>query len=346
MDKNISTTSSSRTSFSSEIYAGAPAAPASIPAKILVASSFRTMKSDLLRVAKNQSDAPVLVAPKVEKRGVANSPQELLPNNELRETPDAPRPIGRALVVLILILILFGGGFLFKLLWPKIIALEIPNLTIPSFGNSGSNKKVAPPLQEVGSTPMPSLLPASSEKRIVITNNKLDDTLLTISSERGKTIPENTLKNISIVEEVFSEQGGKKIVSISANRFIMFTGISTPEILTRSLEGPFMVGFMGTTNTSSPFIILNVSEHDTGFIGMYEWEKNMPKFFDAVFGTNLEIGMSPATKFRDAVVLGRDARILEIYPGVGIAYIFANPSTIIMATNKDVLEKLVSKIAK
>ena len=124
----------------------------------------------------------------------------------------------------------------------------------------------------------------------------------------------------------------------------MLTGIATPEILTRSLETQFMVGFIGANNTSVPFFVLNVSGHDTGLIGMYEWEQKMPKFFDAVFGMTMGTQMQSATKFRDIVVLGRDARVLELSPDTGIAYMFANPQTIIVTTNKKVLQELVTRV--
>ncbi len=43
--------------------------------------------------------------------------------------------------------------------------------------------------------------------------------------------------------------------------------------------------------------------------------------------------------------LGRDARVLEITPTSGIAYSFANPSTIVVASSRNALEKLVPMLS-
>ena len=95
------------------------------------------------------------------------------------------------------------------------------------------------------------------------------------------------------------------------------------------------------TRASTPFLVLKVSSYETGLAGMLAWERSMPRLFDAIFGTSVATSVSNRTKTRDAVILGRDARVLEIAPNIGISYVFANPQTIIIAESRTALEFLV-----
>ncbi|MEK7460079.1 MAG: hypothetical protein AAB628_00820 [Patescibacteria group bacterium] len=354
MDKTIPKISSNKISFSSELYEGAENTPLSDITEIPKANFVRTMKNDILEASKKQEIIPHLSTPPApspvvarmdtqKKEGVAEKHNQVSSDRKILDTPSAPRRIGRVLFVVALILILLGGAFLLKFLWPKIAALEFPDIRTPSFSSQKPDNKIAeekPLIAPIAE----SIIPTTLQKQIIITNNNFAVAFSDISSERKKELLENSLKGLSFVEEISLGQTEKKLESISANRFIMHSDVLVPEILVRSLETPFMIGFMGTANAPAPFLILKVSQHDTGLIGMYEWEQNIPKFFDTLFGTSLAVGLQADVKFRDVVILGHDSRILEIYPDVGIAYVFANPRTIVVTTNKEVLQKLLQKI--
>lgn len=354
MDKFIPKISSNKISFSSELYAGAENPPLSDAPEIPKANFVRTMKNDLLVASKKHEAVPHLVMPPIpppvgvrmatrkEEEGAEKHNQESS-EKKLLDTPSAPRRIGRALFVVVLVLILLGGAFLLNFLWPRIIAFEFPDIRMPSFSSQMPDNKIAEEKHLVAPV-AESIIPTTLQKQIIITNNNFAVAFSDISSERKKELLENSLKGLSLVEEISLGQTEKKLESISANRFIMHSDVLVPEILVRSLETPFMIGFMGTANAPAPFLILKVSQQDTGLIGMYEWEQNIPKFFDTLFGTSLAVRLQADVKFRDIVILGHDSRILEIYPDVGIAYVFANPRTIVVTTNKEVLQKLLQKI--
>lgn len=303
---------------------------------------IRTMKSDIAEAIKNQNETSVSIAIAEEKKRAKTQADALATNQaEASNVPPAPKPIGRIIVVIVIILLFVALLLTYTFILPKIGAIKLPSISIPSFAkpaNTTTNKSTTKP-----ATPLAqSLVPAQSEKLLSITSQTRTQLFAEISTEAKQQIPSGSIKNL-----YFTEESGSMSNVISANRLLIFAGISAPEILTRSLEKPFMAGFWGEQNDSStPFVILKVSSKETGFAGMLEWESSLPHFFDTIFDTNIAGTITPTTKFHDIVVLGKDARIFNAQSKSALLYTFVNQNTIVIAGSHSALEALIPLAVK
>lgn len=300
----------------------------------IVVSTFprliRTMKSDTAEVVKqkNETFASITLSEEIKQKSLAG-------NQVQKEVVQAvPKRVGRMVVVAILILIISLSSLAYVFLLPRLGNLQMPDISFPSFGKpSTTNVATTTPVVEILAL---SLIPAQSEKRFNISTETLAQVLATITTERRAGNPVGSVKNLYFIEEGISVSD-----SVSVNRLFDFARISVPEILTRSLEKPFMLGFLGEeTGSATPFVILKVSSYDTALAGMLEWETNLPHFFNVIFGTNT--GSTATTKFHDIVALGKDARELNTPFGDTVAYAFVNQNTIVIAGSLTSLEALVT----
>ncbi len=339
------------------VYQGSPDAP-----KVVVElSPIRTMRGDIALASKNQNETLVSISIAENKKKDAERAMKASENTtdsvvgaqtrsaERVPVSTAPRPIGRIIIVVVIILVLVGIGLAFTFILPK--------LSIPSFGSPSTDPTPGAPT-DFRVELAPSLIKATSEKRFFVNNESTERMFADVANARTAFGAQGDIKNFYFHEEVSTADGSRqtdlrdtipqnrRAVSISANKLLMLTKISAPEILTRSLENIFMAGLLNeeTGSLPTPFIILKVSGYDTGYAGMLEWERSLPRFFDIVFGTNIEAGLSDTIKMRDVVISGEDARVLEITPTVGIAYSFANPSTVVITMSRNALEKLIPMV--
>ncbi|MFA5997202.1 MAG: hypothetical protein WC791_01790 [Candidatus Paceibacterota bacterium] len=317
------------------VYQGTPESPSTEPK--IIPRVIRTMKLDASEAIRNNEETTVSIAIAEQKKNArlqAEAEAERQAHSE--SVPAAPKPIGRIVVVIIILLVigLLGGAAVFVL--PKLGAIKLPSISMPSFGKT-SNTGIAS--STIPSTPAlaSAILTVDSENRFNVTNETRAQIFSSISSEKQQTLAIGFIKNM-----YFEETSASTTAAISANRFLMLTSIAAPEILTRSLERPFMVGFVGdASNTASPFIILKVSGSDTGLAGMLGWEATLPVFFDTVFGTSFDEGIFSSAKFKDVVILNKDVRMITSATGDSIVYSFANPTTIVITGSKSALETLL-----
>lgn len=299
---------------------------------------IRTMKSDADEAIKRQNETAVSIAIAEEKKRAEVVASKQAQN---KAVSSAPKPVGRALVVVVILLICTALGLAYVFVSPKLGAIKLPKISIPSFGKpAGTTSSVS--ITPATASLAYSLIPAQSEKRFDI--NKQTPAQIFSAIPLEQEYPES-IKNL-----YFTETAGATSTEISANRFLTFAKLQAPEILTRSLEKQFMAGIFeesmqtNPNGRATPFLILKVSSYETGLAGMLEWEASLPRGFDTIFGTKVA---NPAnTKFRDVVILGKDARILEGAGGNTIAYTFANKNTIVLAGSRTALEKLLPLAAK
>ncbi len=295
---------------------------------------FRTMKGDITDAIKNQDETLVSIALSEEKGLAAQraeSEKIAAMAAQAIETP-APKRIERSVVVGVVILILAVLGLAYQFLLPKLLTINTPSPSLSGFENT-----ITEPISVAPRIPLAySLIPAHFEKRFIINQETPEKIFSDIADERTATGSNGKIKNLYFTEEFES-------MAISANRLLILAGVKTPEILARSLEAPFMAGLLNeeSSTTATPFLILKVSDYDTSFAGMLQWEQNIPLLIDTIFGTNITDGLSNDTRMLDVVLLGRDARMLEIAPNIGIAYAFANKQTIVIAGSQTALEHII-----
>lgn len=312
-------------------------------------STIRTMKGDVALAVERQKETLVSIALAEEKKKEARQKELLLAAEERAQHQEsAPKPRGRIFIILSLLLVILLGvlGYFFVL--PK-----LGGLSLPGFSNKTNTPEPVMPTIPVATTPTrtiltSALIPTQSEIIFSLKKETSAHIFSTIKSERLAGDISYEVKNIVITDETQNADGSTKTTPISANRLITLAGVTLPEILARSLQSTHMAGFIAEPNSTlpTPFLILKVSGYSTALAGMLEWEQKLPTLFDTVFGTNITAGLSPKTKTRDVVLLGRDSRVLEITPNVGIAYMFADPSTLVITGSRTALEKIVTTLGQ
>ncbi len=300
---------------------------------------IRTMKIDVAEAIKKQNETSVSIAIAQEKQ-VAKSRADDLASRRMQgeDATPAPKKIGRVVIVLAILLIVFLSLLVYMFILPKISAIRIPGIQLPSFEKSTSTNTL--PITKATETLAPSIIPAQSEKRFNIGEGTLAQIVAINIEKRAKGISAGSIKNL-----YFTDNKDGVAVPLTTNRLFAFVGIQIPDILARSLEKQFMTGFFGEKNgVATPFLILKVSDKNTGIAGMLEWESSILGFFDTIFGTN--IGSGANMKFVDIVVLGKDARSFDTSSGTKIMYSFANQNTIVIAGSQSALEALIPLATK
>ncbi len=313
-------------------------------------SVLRTMKNDIADAIKSQKETVVSMALSEERKKATQRADALAIEKSATEeagvpvVSPAPHPVGRVIVVVIFILVLVVIFFMYRFLTPKISMLNAPKIPHPGFGTPSSKES---DIGTHGGVRVLSLIPAQKEQRFSMTKDSTLVIFTTIAGEITKKGNLGVVENFYITEDILTPEGVLKTEPITGSRFLSVAGVSVPDILRRSVEDAYMSGSLGEINgeTPTPFVILKVSDHNSSVAGMLEWEQELPNFFDAVFGTTMSKDVTNRTKTRDSVVLGRDARVINIAPGVSISYTFANPATIIIAGSKTALEKLISLLS-
>lgn len=299
---------------------------------------IRTMKSDAAEAIKKQNETSVSIAMAEDRKRAQEAAKEIPAQGTVVAV--APKRIGRIFIIGGIVLVGTAAVLAYIFVLPQLKNITIPSAPVSFFAKPTEPTPllVAPKVRQITS----SLVPAQSEKHFNITKEASAQVLAGIATERGLGNLASSIKLLS-----FTEESASGPAEISAARFISFTNIQAPEIITRSLEKPFMVGFFGETNGgATPFLVLKVSRDDTGLAGMLEWESGLPRLFDTLFGTHLVDSLPSNLKFQDIVVSGKDARILEIGPGSTVAYAFANSNTLVIAESKTALEALLLLAAK
>lgn len=320
------------------IYRGTPESPnqKKTPSQRVV----RTMQNDAEEAIKTQNETAVSIALSEEKKRVEQQAKLLIAKQIQNETVGSePKRVGRVFIILIFILIIIAATFAFIFVLPKIKNFTLPT-TAPAVDEPA--KTITTIQENPKAEPLaPSIIPAQSEKRFNIANEAPEKIFSEISNERKHGISASALKNFYIYED-----GGTGANAVSVNRFISFANIPVPEILVHSLEKQFMIGFFGESNGgTAPFIILKVSDYEIGLAGILEWEKDLPRFFDTVFGTNIMNGVT-TIKFNDVVVGGNDARHLSVVFGNTVAYAFVNKNILVIASSLTSLKELLPLAGK
>ncbi|HAT68235.1 MAG TPA: hypothetical protein DCS20_01300 [Candidatus Yonathbacteria bacterium] len=305
---------------------------------------IRTMKSDAALAIQTQNETLVSMSLAEEKKKALQR-TEAATTAPLKPTP---KPRGRVVIILGLILFVTGSGIAIKFALPTIRKISLPNLpnvSLPTFGTPSAGQ----PTKVTSKTAVPtisSLIPAQSEKRFTINKETPENLFTMIATERAAGVTTGNIRNLYFEEEAVTLEGEIGVASISAHRLLILANIPTPAIFARSLETPFMAGLYGEEGAqATPFFVFKVSGYDTGLAGMLAWESDLPYFFDTVFGTKFITAPSGPIKFRDKVVSGYDTRSIEGLPAGSIFYAFADQSTVIITSSQSALEALVSRLS-
>lgn len=295
---------------------------------------IRTMKLDAMEAIKKQNETVVSIAIAEQKKAERLREESSLSAKALLEKNPHLKRRGRFMVIIILLFIILLLGILYFLLL-KFNLPQLPNINIPIPSFERSVDTTGKPESTVDIPLATSIIKAQSEKRFNISRESIASVIEAIREEKKQGIQIGTIKNL-----YFTESSKEGTLEISANRLFIFLGNRAPETLSSILERPFMAGFFGEPDgATTPFLILKVSDRNTGIAGMLEWEAGLPRFFDSLFGTNIENG--GALGFKDIVVLGKDTRSIDTNGVLSITYTFVNNETILITGSRSSMESLL-----
>lgn len=314
-----------------------------MPPRVATPNAIRTMKMDADLAVKSQNETLVSMSLAEEKKKAAR--REEIAAKETSVVPGvkpAPKPIGRMVLILGIIIVVTGLGFAIKFALPTLRTINLPSISLPSFGTPTSDKPTKIPGVIAPTTLVSSVIRAQSEKRFILNKETPEHLFSMVAAERTAGVTPGSIRNLYFAEESTNTEGRTVASSISPNKLLLLAETPTPAILARSLEAPFMAGLYGEEGSqATPFFVFKVSGYDTGFAGMLAWEKDLPHFFDTVFGTKFLIGQTATLKFRNTVIRGHDVRALEGLPAGSIFYTFANQNTVIITASRSTLEALL-----
>jgi len=299
---------------------------------------MRTMKTDVAEAIQNQNETQVSIAVAEQKKHAQEQSSALAARRAAAESAPAPKRMSRLVLVMIALTVVSLLGVAYVFLLPKLSSVKLPNVSLPSLPSFGKSSDTTIATSTVATTTprVNSIISSQDELRFDISEQARGQIRVAIEAIDPTEETPGVIKNLLFTEEI------NGIVSeITSGRFITFSGAFAPDILIRSLENAFMAGLLNEGATSTPFVVLKVSERDLAFAGMLEWETTFPALFDNVFGTNIGTGIIPGTKFRDVVVQGKDARIITSASGESISYVFVNENTILITGSRSALETLI-----
>jgi len=308
---------------------------------------IRTMRSDSAEAIKQQNETSVSIALAEQQKHERERREALAEKQSSQETASvAPRRIGRWAMMFIIIFLIALSILAYMFVLPKLTAVQLPKISIPlpsislpsfskffSNDTASSTPTVAPLAQ--------SMLHAQSEKRFDISMLPAQQITIEISAEKQLGLASGMIKNL-----YFTETTENGVGEISSMRLLAFMNTGTPNMLIRTLDKQFMAGFIGETDgTTTPFLILKISDHALGIAGMLEWEARLSQAFDNIFGTNYSLN-DTNQDFHDITLDKKDVRSFSASSGVSILYVFANENTIVIAGSRSATEELLSLVEK
>lgn len=240
----------------------------------------------------------------------------------------APSPQKNALLVwLSIILLVLGGG--------TIAAIYVFKKTDEGALRSSEAKTA-------------SIIFAENEKKINITDTPSERLGKIIKTEVvGADIRLDTIENLYFTEtgNILSPKGEPLQAAINTARFWSALGIDLPPILLRSFSDEFLFG-IHAWNGNQSFIILKNDFYENAFAGMLKWEESMAKNLLPIM-TNKPAESFYGKPFQDMVIKNRDIRGLTNESGEPVLmYTFVNRETVVIATHKDTLNEVISRLTK
>lgn len=128
---------------------------------------------------------------------------------------------------------------------------------------------------------------------------------------------------------------------------LVFADANMPDRLARSLAPEYMIGTY-TYDVNGPFVILKNTFFQNAFAGMLEWEKDMRNDLLSLIQVSYpseESVPADTDRFEDVVISNIDARALRGGNGwIILAYIFADPETMVVATNENTLKYVLDRL--
>lgn len=333
------------------VYQGIPPTNQATNSVPVVAPVIRTMKGDMADAITKQNETAASIALAETRKQEAQRAAALAAKQAEEQAKAAalaalpPQKSHKLAITLSIVfgVLLIGGGAAYVFL-----AARSVTMTIPYFGTFTVGKQPAP-VSNVPTGPVfaPSLIPPQTEKRFAVSFDSPERVVAAIAADRTGGLSAGNFENFYFADS--SSSSGSPLIPppISSNRMFSFLGVQAPGSILRSLESHFMVGLLGRDGSVAvPFLVLKITDFDASRAGMLEWEPTLSQSFDQIFSTKLVATTPDSASFRDIIIAGRDARMINTGTDTGIAYAYADPLTIVITGSRSSLGEVLPHLTK
>jgi hypothetical protein len=296
--------------------------------QIYTQKALRTLEGDIQEAIqeRNASTASMVMAEQVKTATSISQTKDRRPSNFNKK-------LFIILASIILVIIGLGGALYLYLQSP--LAPSAPTVQKP--------------------TAIPSIVSPDAQKTLDLSG---------LGQNAARTAIKNALSNIgsrdgSILQIIPVQKGVNGSLNIiNASNFISLLNLPAPNVLSRSLNGEWMLGTYDDNGDSAPFMILTDNFFQNAYAGMIAWENTMSDDFSNVFGySNITVsGNGTSTlasyfniqgSFKDGVIENKDIRLFTKADGtVLIMYSFVDNSTIVITTDEKALSEIINRLEK
>ena len=292
------------------VVVGTPFSPTTSPDSSKIKNDpsikpVRTFKTDAEEAVRYQNISAVDIAVAEQKK------REKTPIQYVEEKPSRPGALVAAAFVLIIIL---AGGWFY---WFKTSQIEKPEPVRAS---------------------IETIIPYTTGSTLVLRSES--DSLMLIGTKLRTA--NAGLGNVYALVPTL-----KATSTTYADISFVFADANMPDRLARSLAPEYMIGTY-TYDVNGPFVIFKNTFFQNAFAGMLEWEKDMRNDFLPLIQVSYpsdEPVPADTDKFEDVVISNIDARALRGGNGrIILAYIFADPETMVVATNENTLKYVLDRL--
>jgi hypothetical protein len=234
------------------------------------------------------------------------------------------------LLAIISLILVCGGSYSAYYLYQK-----SPLAPIPLKTNDSQTSQVEK---------MKSIVSADSKTFLNIDGKNQISIISAIKTEISKSQQEKTLKEIVLTKST------KKIISkVKAGEVLQTTGVSVPDLLSRSLGDDWMLGvYSGIGEQKSLFIITTNNFFQNTFAGLIQWEKTMPDDLKQYLysGSDVE-DFTIRGKYKDKIIKNKDVREYVADNGhISFLYSFISNDKLVITNSEDALEEIVTRLEK
>ena len=189
-----------------------------------------------------------------------------------------------------------------------------------------------------------SIVSPDSKTILDVTNKNQNSIISAIKTEISKPQPEKTLKEI-----ILTKTTENTISKVKASEVLQTMGISTPDILSRSIGDEWMLGvYSGIGEQKSVFIITTNNFFQNTFAGLIQWEKTMPQDLKEYLysGSDIE-DFTIRGQYKDKIIKNKDVREYVADNGhISFLYSFISNDKLVITNSENALEEIIARLEK
>lgn len=138
-------------------------------------------------------------------------------------------------------------------------------------------------------------------------------------------------------------QAGTKSL-VTSSRFLTLLESRAPTSFIQWISPLFMLG-VHNTQTPQPFLVFKATQSYNASVGLREWEEKMLDDLYLLFGLEVKEQSLFNKPFEDILIKNKNARAILTENGdITLVYLFTDPETILITTNKETVEEIIQRL--